>query len=618
MRTPTLLLFALAIGCKGSEPTEPTDGPVPTVVTPIPTPVDADLDGHPVDVDCNDSDASVHPMATELCDGIDNDCSGTADDGLVFEDRYVDADGDGHGELGSTPQSTCDPVVGWVTDATDCDDHSAAISPSQPEICDGIDNDCANGIDDGVLGTFSVDLDLDGYATEVLACSDPDGAGDELPGDCDDAAPEANPGAIERCDGIDNDCAGGPPEHAVPSQHATLQDAIDAASGGDTICVGAGTWATHAIVDLDLRIEGVGSEQVILDGGGTDRVLDLATGAVQVELVGLTLQNGLASDGAGLRVQDPLADVHLVDVNLVDNACLTGSCRGTGLWFTGSVTLEDVRVDANVADIDSDGLVLGVGIYGVDGTLHGERVSVDGNQGTCVGSIWIEGGGLHVQNVDTVLLDSTIDGNGLIGGQTRAPALGIHSGGSLLLERVEIRGNTSYGDTWAYPAKGALQIGTEATIRNSLIADNQADGDPAGDILGTVFTTFTSTLLVEYTTIVGNRGTASWSSLLDGNGDDVTFSHVIAHDNEGSSAFTNPSGTTTVHHSLISGSGYLGPEVTGVSTNVIDLDPGFVDPEHQDYHLLASSPAVDAGDPAVLDADGTPGDLGAFGGPNPL
>ncbi len=103
---------------------------------------DADLDTYAASVDCNDANASIHPGATEVCDGIDQDCDGTADDGAPPTTYYADADSDGYGNLAVTT-SSCSAVAGYVSNSTDCNDASATVSPGDAEVCnDGIDNDC--------------------------------------------------------------------------------------------------------------------------------------------------------------------------------------------------------------------------------------------------------------------------------------------------------------------------------------------------------------------------------------------------------------------------------------------------------------------------------------------
>jgi hypothetical protein len=106
--------------------------------------------------DCDDGDTAVSPAATEVCDGIDNDCDGLADDddsdtfgGTTF---YADSDLDGYGNASSTVEA-CSVPSGYVTDATDCDDGEASSYPSNPEICDGLDNNCDGNADDGLFGS---------------------------------------------------------------------------------------------------------------------------------------------------------------------------------------------------------------------------------------------------------------------------------------------------------------------------------------------------------------------------------------------------------------------------------------------------------------------------------
>lgn len=101
------------------------------------------------DGDCNDGDAAVNPGATEVCDGIDNNCDGNIDEGLIFTTYYLDADGDLYGDPASTI-STCDGVpAGYVTDNTDCNDSEFLANPGLVEIpFDTIDNDCDGEIDE--------------------------------------------------------------------------------------------------------------------------------------------------------------------------------------------------------------------------------------------------------------------------------------------------------------------------------------------------------------------------------------------------------------------------------------------------------------------------------------
>jgi hypothetical protein len=105
--------------------------------------------GYVVDnTDCNDSNAAINPGATEVCDGIDNDCDGQIDEDAVFENYYADADGDGFGNP-SESVSSCTAPSGYVVDNTDCNDNNAAINPGATEVCDGLDNDCDGLTDTG-------------------------------------------------------------------------------------------------------------------------------------------------------------------------------------------------------------------------------------------------------------------------------------------------------------------------------------------------------------------------------------------------------------------------------------------------------------------------------------
>ena len=87
----------------------------------------------------------------------------------------------------------------------------------------------------------------------------------------------------------------------VPSQHATIQAAIDAASPGDTIWIAAGIHKGPFTVRKPIVLVGdAGADSTILDGGGATRVLDVE-GVKGGAIIGLGIRGGKASSGGGIK-----------------------------------------------------------------------------------------------------------------------------------------------------------------------------------------------------------------------------------------------------------------------------------------------------------------------------
>lgn len=186
----------------GTDGTDGTDGTEP---------IDTDGDGFSVEEDCDDTNADINPGAEEICDGLDNNCDGTADEG-VQTTFYGDADGDGF--AGDTLSiEACEAPAGFYDEATDCNDLDAATNPEASEVCDGADNDCDELVDDdddsldtSTQSAFYTDADTDGYgddATAMMACSAASGQV-AVGGDCDDGSSDVNPETVWYLD-VDSD-----------------------------------------------------------------------------------------------------------------------------------------------------------------------------------------------------------------------------------------------------------------------------------------------------------------------------------------------------------------------------------------------------------------------------
>ena len=153
------------------------------------------------------------------CNEIDDNCNGLTDDGLPTAAYYIDSDSDGYGTGAGVVQ--CGPLGGHtVTSPGDCDDGNANINPGRPEVCNGIDDNCGGGVDEGlVTASYFKDLDLDGYGggAGVTQCGPLNGFTLTVGGDCNDADVAIHPGASEICNGLDDNCNGSIDE-GLPTQ----------------------------------------------------------------------------------------------------------------------------------------------------------------------------------------------------------------------------------------------------------------------------------------------------------------------------------------------------------------------------------------------------------------
>ncbi len=182
--------------------------------------------------DCDDTRADVHPLASEVCNGVDDECDGLIDSldptvdlgsALVW---YGDADADGYGDPAST-LTTCEQPDGYVDNSFDCDDTDPEVFPSD----------------------WLFDLDADGFGAGAVVSSGPCEppadtlARSHLGLDCNDNDSAIAPDQTEVCeDLIDQDC-----------------DTLDAPCTRELLAVKNGSYELVAIDVTKFTVRSIGS-----------------------------------------------------------------------------------------------------------------------------------------------------------------------------------------------------------------------------------------------------------------------------------------------------------------------------------------------------------------------
>jgi hypothetical protein len=215
----------------------------------------------PVADDCDDDQGAAYPGAAELCDRVDNDCDGLADDA----DADVrgqrpwsdDGDRDGYAPPDAATTVACFGGAGQASVGGDCDDGDDQVFPGATErAVDGVDQDC----DGAELCYTDADHDDAGVLPWLLAadatCDGPGVAWAQ--GDCDDA-----------------DAALGYPDVRFPDLD---RDGFGDRGGRTEFCGGAPAGWVGNDDDCDDRDAGSAPDQPEIAGNGADEDCDPFTG----------------------------------------------------------------------------------------------------------------------------------------------------------------------------------------------------------------------------------------------------------------------------------------------------------------------------------------------------
>ena len=480
---------------------------------------DPDLDGDgftQLDGDCDDFDEAVHPEAEEICDGVDNNCDGAIDEGAIDAGTwYIDYDGDGYGGPSDYDEVSCTQPEGYIADGSDCDDGDPTINPGADEVCDGVDNNCDEIVDEDAVGgdvTWYADSDGDGYGTAdytLEQCTQPEGYVLEA-GDCDDQEAAINPGAVEVCNELDDNCNDAIDEDVVgsfyldadgdgygiegteevlsgcepPEGYAPDAGAFDCDDGDASVFPGNIGLCDGLDNDCDAATPDEGIATWFDAEGGADWTEELAGGSPELP-VALRLE-----DGGELRFCDGTwyvniaidgADVTLSGLNGPERTELSGAGYGGVIEVQGGGYL------------DLSGLRLSGGSTAQGGALYLSYASaVVANAVLSDNAATDDGGAVYVSSSSLVLTDVEISGNQAV---NNGGGLYIYGDSAVDMQGVALRGNSAGGDGGGFYAYAFSTIGALDTD----ISGNIAAEDGAGFVLG-----YSSTLSLDGATVAEN------------------------------------------------------------------------------------------------------------------
>ena len=254
------------------------------------------------------------------------------------------------------------------------------------------------------------------------------------------ASPMVGAASIE-CESADHSVTGATDLSASPPEYATISAAVAAASSGDHICIGSGTWAEQLVISQALTLTGAGEEATIIQSPaallpvcGTDlanyantvAIVDICGSAANVSISGLTIDgdwdgagplSGMPASGRseffGLVVHGGASASisHLTATNIHQaNSGSWGAQQGRAVWVGPGSTLSASEI--HVLRFQKSGIFAsgGTGALGAVATLNLSDSLVEGDQLAGMNSA-IAMNGITIIGADATLYGVTSRGN---------------------------------------------------------------------------------------------------------------------------------------------------------------------------------------------------------------
>ncbi len=238
-----------------------------------------------------------------------------------------------------------------------------------------------------------------------------------------------------------------------------IQNGVDAAAGGATLSLAAGTFfdSSTIVIDRDLVLQGQGADATVVSGGNGFGVFRIGGGAVALN--DLAVVDGLAANGGGIHVSAPAA-LALNDSRVAAN---TATFDGGGIFNDGgTVDVVNTTISGNTAGDE------GGGLFSIRGDLRVTGASVTGNRASD------HGGGIRIQSAALDMTGTDVSGNESTG-EDGGGIAGL--GAAMTIATSRITGNVSLDN-----AGGIENTAGTLVIDNSTIANNTATTDDGGGI----------------------------------------------------------------------------------------------------------------------------------------